>query len=152
MVKKSLLILLAVAITAIGFVAVRDLRPRSQTMGEYLQDLFVTNGIAVSEEDFFEPVDDPYLAFAKMLNLVPASSQSDDRINQRKTRLISKEFLVVKDKLYLDGLYGKIDMHEHYRVGGDVWLFLKAAACYGISKVVFLPTGLSPDNKDYKMH
>jgi predicted TIM-barrel fold metal-dependent hydrolase len=152
MARKSLLVLLAVAIIAIGFVAVRDLRPHSQTVGEYLQDLFITNGVTLSEDDFLEPVDDPYLAFAKILNLVPSSSQSDDRTNERKTRLISKQFLAVKDKLYLDGLYGKIDMHEHYRVGGSIPLFLEAAGCYGISRVVFLPTGLSPDNTYYKMH
>jgi predicted TIM-barrel fold metal-dependent hydrolase len=152
MVRKSLLVLLAVAIVAIGFVAVRDLRPRPQTMGEYLQDLFVTNGITLSEDDFLEPVDDPYLAFAKMLNLIPTSSQSDNKMNERKARLISKQFLAVKDKLYLDGLYGKIDMHEHYRFRGDIKLFLKAASCFGISKVLFVPTGYSPDNKYYKIY
>jgi predicted TIM-barrel fold metal-dependent hydrolase len=152
MVKKSLIVLLAVTVVAIGFFAVRDLRPRAQTVGEYLQDLFVTNGIAVSEEDFLEPVDDPYLAFARILNLIPTSCQSNDRMNERKARLISKQFLSVKDELYFDGLYGKIDTHEHYRVGGDIQLFLEAAACYGISKVVFLPTGSPPNNKYYKMH
>jgi predicted TIM-barrel fold metal-dependent hydrolase len=152
MVRKSLLVLLAIAIIAISYVAVQDLRPRPQSLGEYLQDLFVTNGIVVSEDDFLEPVDDPYLAFAEMLSLVPTSSQSDDRMNERKARLISKQFLAVKDKLYLDGLYGKIDMHEHYRVGGNIGLFLKAAACYGISKVVFVPTGSPPNNKFYKVH
>jgi len=152
MVRKSLLVLLAIAVITIGFFAVRDLRPRRQTVGEYLQDLLIINGITVTEEDFFEPVDDPYLAFARVLNLVPAHSQSDDRMNERKARLISNQFLAVKDKLHIDGLYGKIDMHEHYRVGGSIGLFLEAAACYGISRVVFLPTGLSPDNKYYRMH
>jgi len=152
MVRKSLLVLLAVAVIAVGFFAVRDLRPRSQTVGEYLQDLFVTNGIAVTEEDFFEPVDDPYLAFAKILNLVPTRSQSDDRMNERRARLISKQFLAVRDELYLDRLYGKIDMHEHYRVGGSIGLFLEAASCFGISKVLFVPTDYGPDNKNYKMH
>jgi len=152
MVRKSLFVLLAIAVIAISFLAVRDLRPRPQTVGEYLQDLFITNGITVSEDDFLEPVDDPYLAFAKILNLIPGSSQSDDRMNERKARLISKQFLPIKDKLHLDGLYGKIDMHEHYRVGGDIKLFLKAASCFGISKVLFVPTDYSPDNKDYKTH
>lgn len=152
MVRKSALILLAVAVVGLSFLAVHDLRPRPQSLSEYLQDLFVTNGIALSKDDFLEPVDDPYLAFAKMLSLVPAASQSDDSINQRKSRLISTQFLAVKDKLYLDGLYGKIDMHEHYRVGGSIRLFLKAAACYGISKVLFVPTDYGPDNKDYKIH
>jgi predicted TIM-barrel fold metal-dependent hydrolase len=152
MVRKSLLILLAIAVVSFSLLAVHDLRPRPQSLGEYLQDLFVTNGIALNEDDCFEPVDDPYLAFAKILNLVPASSRSDDRMSERKARLISKQFLAVKDKLYLDGLYGKIDMHEHYRVGGNIGLFLKVAACYGISKVVFVPTGSPPDNKFYKVH
>jgi predicted TIM-barrel fold metal-dependent hydrolase len=152
MVRKLLLILLVIAIIAVSFVAVRDLRPRPRSLGEYLQDLFVTNGIALNETDFFQPVDDPYLALAKILNLVPASSQSDDRMSERKARLISKQFLAVNDTLYLDGLYGKIDMHEHYRVGGNVGLFLKAAACYGVSKVVLVPTGSPPDNKYYNIH
>jgi predicted TIM-barrel fold metal-dependent hydrolase len=73
-------------------------------------------------------------------------------MNERKARLISQQFLAVEDKLYLDGLYGKIDMHEHYRVGGSIGLFLEAAACYGISKVLFVPTDYSPDNKNYRMH
>jgi predicted TIM-barrel fold metal-dependent hydrolase len=152
MVRKSLLVLLAVALVAIGFFAVRDLRPSAQTVGGYLQELFTTNGITVSEDDFLEPVDDPYLAFAKILNLIPGSSQSDDKMNERKARLISKQFLTVKDSLYLDGLYGKIDMHEHYRVGGSIPLFLEAASCFGISKVLFVPTDYGPDNKNYKMH
>jgi predicted TIM-barrel fold metal-dependent hydrolase len=152
MVRKSLLVLLAAAIVAIGFFAVRDLRPRAQTVAEYLQELFTTNGITVSEDDFLEPVDDPYLAFAKILKLLPSSSQSDDRMNERRARLISEQFLAVKDKLHLDGLYGKIDMHEHYRVGGSIGLFLEAAACYGIPKILFVPTDYSPDNKNYKMH
>ena len=152
MVRKLLLVLLVIAIITLSFLAVRDLRPRPQNLGEYLQDLFVTNGVALNEDDFFQPVDDPYVAFAKILNLIPAPSQSDDRINQRKTRQISRQFLAVKDKLYLDGLYGKIDMHEHYRVGGNIRLFLKAAGCFGISKVVMVPTGSPPDNKFYKAH
>jgi predicted TIM-barrel fold metal-dependent hydrolase len=152
MVRKLLLVLLAIAVIALSFVAVRDLWPRPQNLGEYLQDLFVTNGIVPNKDDFLQPVDDPYLAFAKILNLIPTSSQSDDRISERKARQISKQFLAVKDKLYLDGLYGKIDMHEHYRVGGNIDLFLKASGCFGISKVVLLPTGSPPDNKFYKVH
>lgn len=152
MVKKSLLVLLVIAVVSASLLAVHDLRPSPQRLDEYLQDLFVTNGITVSEDDFFEPVDDPYLAFAKMLNLVPTSSQSDDRMNERKARLISQHFLAVKDKLYLDGLYGKIDMHEHYRVGGAIRLFLNAASCLGVSKVLFVPTGSPPDNKFYELH
>lgn len=152
MVKKPLLVLLIIAIVAISFIAVRDLRPCPQKLGEYLQDLFVSNGIAPNEDDFFEPVEDPYLAFAKVLNLISSSAQGDDRINVRKARKISEQFLAVKDKLYLDGLYGKIDMHEHYWVTGNVDLFLKALGCFGISKVVLLPTGNPPDNKFYQFN
>ena len=152
MVKKALLVLLVIAVVSVSLLAVRDLRSYPQNLGEYLQDLFATNNITPSEDDFFEPVEDPYLAFAKMLNLVPTSAQSNDRINMRKARRISEQFLAVKDKLYLDGLYGKIDMHEHYWVSGNVDLFLRALGCFGISKVVLLPTGAGPDNKFYRIN
>jgi predicted TIM-barrel fold metal-dependent hydrolase len=152
MVRKSLLILLVVAIVGFGFMGLRDLRPYSQDLDDYLQELFVSNGIDLSQEDFLEPVEDPYLAFAETLNLVPASAQSGDRINMREARRISEQVLAVKDRLYLDGLYGKIDMHEHYYISGNVDLFLRALGCFGISKVVLLPTGLPPDNKFYKLN
>jgi len=152
MVRKSLLVLLAIAVISLSVLAIRDLRPYPQNLGEYLRDLFVTNGIAPNEDDFFEPVEDPYLAFAKILNLIPTSAQSNNRINMRKARRISEQLLAVKDKLYLDGLYGKIDMHEHYWITGNIDLFLKALGCFGISKVVLLPTGLSPDNKFYRVN
>ena len=152
MIRKSLIVVLVIVIIAVSFVAIRDLRPRAQSLGDYLQNLFVANGVGVSADDFLEPVDDPYVAFAKILNLVPASSQSEDRMSERKARLISQQFLAIKDKLYLDGLYGKIDMHEHYRVGADVGLFLEAAACYGISKILMVPTGSPPDNEYYRIH
>ena len=87
MVKKALLVLLVIATVSVRLLAVRDLRSYTQNLGEYLQDLFVTNGIAPNEDDFFEPVEDPYLAFAKMLNLIPTSAQSNDSINMRKVRL-----------------------------------------------------------------
>jgi predicted TIM-barrel fold metal-dependent hydrolase len=152
MVRKVLLIVLVIALVSVSVLAVRDLRPYSQNLGEYLQDLFTTNNITPSTDDFFEPVENPYLAYAQILNLVPASAKSDDRISTRKAGLISEQLLAVKDKLYLDGLYGKIDMHEHYYVTGDVDLFLRALGCFGISKVVLLPTGYSPDNKYYRIN
>jgi len=152
MAKKLLLSLLVIAIIGLGIVAVRDLRPRPESLGEYLQNMFITNGITLDEGDFLYQVSDPYLAYAQVLNLVPTSCQRDDRISERKARRILRQFLAIKDKLYLDGLYGKIDMHEHYRVDGLVGLFLKAAGCFGIAKVVFLPTGSPPDNKFYKVH
>ncbi|MGQ9546181.1 MAG: amidohydrolase family protein [Dehalococcoidia bacterium] len=152
MIRKWILIAVAIAVIALSFLAFRDLRPYPRNLGEYLQELFAANGISPNKDDFFEPVEEPYLAFATMLNLIPASAQSNDIISQRKARQISDEFLAIKDKLCLDGLYGKIDMHEHYRVGGSIDLFLKAASCFGISKVVFLPTGSPPDNKFYEVH
>ena len=152
MTKKWIIIVVVIAVISFSFLAARDLRPYPQNLGTYLQDLFMSNGITAKSDDFFEPVEDPYLAFAKMLNLVPSSAQSNDRISQRKAGQMSSQFLAVKDKLYLDGLYGKIDMHEHYRVGGSIDLFLRAASCFGISKVVFVPTGSPPDNKYYKIH
>ena len=152
MIKKWIIIVVAIAVISVSVLAILDLRPYPQNLGEYLQDLFTTNNITPSADDFFEPVEDPYLAFAKMLNLIPTSAQSNDRINMRKVRLISGQFLAVKDKLYLDGLYGKIDMHEHYWVTGNIDLFLRALGCFGISKVVLLPTGNPPDNKSYKIN
>jgi len=41
-------------------------------------------------------------------------------------------------------------MHEHYRTGGDIEAFLKAAGCLGVSKVLFVPTGYSPNNEGYQ--
>lgn len=124
--------------------------PHPQPLGDYLKDLFESHEIVLDRNDFLEPVEDPYLAFAKMLNLVPSSYQSEQTISQKTAKQISEQFLSVKDKILLDGLYGKIDMHEHYRTGGDVEKFLQAAGCLGISKVVFLPTGSPPDNRGYK--
>ena len=152
MVRKSLLIVLAIVLVGFGLLGVRDLRPYSQNLSEYVQDLFTSDGVSLNQDDFLQPVEDPYLAFAQTLNLVPTSTQSDDRINMREARQISEQFLTVKDKLYLDGLYGKIDMHEHYYAGGNVDLFLRALGCLGISKVVLLPTAFAPDNEFYKVN
>jgi len=124
----------------------------SQTLGDYLKDLFESHEIILDKDDFLGPVEDPYLAFAKILNLIPSSHQSDQKITQETAEQISKQFLSIKDKILLDGLYGKIDMHEHYRDGGDIDIFLDAAGCFGISKVVFVPTGMSPDNEGYETH
>ena len=121
----------------------------SQALGEYLKDLFEGHEIFLDESDFLGPVEDPYLDFARMLNLVPSSAQVDEEITDETAGQISEQFLSIKDYILLDGLYGKIDMHEHYRVGGDVEEFLKAAGCLGISKVLFVPTGLGPDNAGY---
>jgi predicted TIM-barrel fold metal-dependent hydrolase len=124
----------------------------TQALGEYLKDLFESHEIILDESDFLGPVEEPYLAFAKMLNLIPSSAQGDKEITDETAGQISEQFLSIKDYILLDGLYGKIDMHEHYRDGGDVEEFLKAAGCLGISKVVFLPTGLGPDNEGYEQH
>lgn len=47
---------------------------------------------------------------------------------------------------------GIFDMHEHYRVNGNMDLFLSTAAKIGIAKTVFVPTGMGPDNAGYKDH
>ncbi|UCD22274.1 MAG: amidohydrolase [Chloroflexota bacterium] len=150
--KRIIIAVVAIAVISVSIPAIRDFRPYPQNLGEYLQGLFAANNITPRTDDFFEPVEDPYLAFAKMLNLIPTSAQSNDSITTRKANLISEQFLAVKDKLYLDGLYGKIDMHEHYATSGDVDLFLRALGCFGISKVVLLPTGLPPDNRFYRIN
>ncbi len=144
---KSIFVFLLVASI---FLANCNLPLHSQNLGEYLQDLFVTNEIVLDKDDFLEPVEDCYLAYAKILNLIPSSYQSDQRITKKTAGQISEQLLAIKDKLLLDGLYGKIDMHEHYRKSGDIDIFLKAAGCFGISKVVFLPTGSPPDNRGYE--
>jgi len=152
MAKKWIIIIVVIALIGVSVLAVRDLRSHPQNLGEYLHDLLTTYNMTPSADDFFEPVEDPYLAFAKMLNLIPTSAQSNDSINMRKVRLISEQFVAVKDKVYLDGLYGKINMHEHYWISGNVDLFLRSLGCLGISKVVLLPTGYSPDNKFYRLN
>ena len=122
----------------------------SQTLGEFLRDLFESNDIILAQSDFLEPVDDPYLAFAKILMLIASSDSVEQEITDETAAQISEEFLSLKDYILLDGLYGKIDMHEHYRTGGDIEAFLQAAGCLGISKVLFVPTGYSPDNEGYQ--
>jgi len=148
-ITKLLLVSLLVALI---FLSACPSPPHPQPLGDYLKDLFESQEIILDRDDFFEPVEDPYLAFAKMLNLIPSSHQSDQIITQRTADQISGQLLSIKDYILLDGLYGKIDMHEHYRAGGDVEEFLKAAGCLGISKIVFLPTGSPPDNQGYKTH
>ena len=117
----------------------------SQTLGDYLKDLFESNDIILTQSDFLKPVKDPYLAFTEMLMLISSSGIGEQVIDEETAVQISKELLSLKDYILLDGLYGKIDMHEHYRTGDDVEAFLQAAGCLGISRVLFLPTGYSPD-------
>ncbi|UCB43012.1 MAG: amidohydrolase family protein [Dehalococcoidales bacterium] len=124
----------------------------TQALGAYLKDLFESHDITLDSSDFLGPVEEPYLAFAKMLNLIPSSEQGDKEITDEIAEQISEQFLSIKDYILLDGLYGKIDMHEHYRDDGDVEEFLSAAGCLGISKVLFVPTGLGPDNEGYEQH
>ena len=101
MAKKWIITVVVIALIGVSVLAVRDLRPYPQNLGEYLQDLFTTYNMTPSTDDFFEPVEDPYLAFAKMLNLIPTSAQGKDSINMRKVRLISEQFIAVKDKKML---------------------------------------------------
>jgi predicted TIM-barrel fold metal-dependent hydrolase len=152
MLRLTLSVLLTACLITPLFFAACTSPPHPQSLGDYLEDLFVTNGIILNEDNFFEPAENPYLAYAKILNLVPSSSRSDQRITEETAGQISEQFLAVKDKLLLDGLYGKIDMHEHYRVGGDIDTFLEAAGCFGIAKVVFVPTASGPDNAGYAKH
>ncbi|KKU04956.1 MAG: hypothetical protein UX07_C0023G0006 [Parcubacteria group bacterium GW2011_GWA2_45_30] len=44
----------------------------------------------------------------------------------------------------------KIDMHEHFRAGGDARYFLVAMAAAGIKKMVIVPTDWPPSNPKYK--
>lgn len=44
----------------------------------------------------------------------------------------------------------KISTHEHYRVGGNIDEFIQAMDFLNISKALFVPTGLGPDNIGYK--
>lgn len=148
-IMKSLLVPLLVILIALPACA-PPLHP--QALGDYLKDLFESHDIILVQDDFFEPVADPYLAYAKLINLIPASHQSDQSITEETAGEISEQLLSIKDKLLLDGLYGKFDMHEHYRKGGDIEAFLKAAGVLGISKIVFVPTGMSPDNSGYETH
>lgn len=121
-------------------------------LGDYLKELFESNEIVLDENEFLESTKEPYLDFAKILNLISPTYRSNKRITQREAKQISDSFLSIKDNLFLDGLYGKIDMHEHYRSGGNVEDFLEAAGSLGISKIIFVPTGLGPDNQGYEIH
>jgi hypothetical protein len=123
-----------------------------ENLSQYLRKLFQANGIFLSKDDFLQETDYPYLSFAKILNLVPPSAKPFQRISERQAKIISKRFSSLKGKILLDGLYGKIDAHEHYRTGGNIEEFLKAAGLFGVSKVLFVPTGFGPDNKGYKLY
>lgn len=124
----------------------------SQTLGDYLKDLFEDQGVYLTKDDFLETPENPYLEYAKILNLIPSSYHSNQKISKKGAQQIKEKFLSIEDNLFLDGLYGKIDIHEHYRAGGDIETFLKVAGSLGISKIVLLPTGLGPDNQSYKIH
>jgi predicted TIM-barrel fold metal-dependent hydrolase len=135
-------------------IELQELLPSSSflTLGDFLKELFEENEIFLTKEEFLGEVEYPYLALAKILNLIPDSYQYDKKITQIEGEQISSKFALLKDKIRLDGLYGKIDLHEHYWYGGNMEEFLKAAGSLGISKIVFLPTGLSPNNQGYKIN
>lgn len=44
------------------------------------------------------------------------------------------------------------DMHEHFREGGNMAAYLRAAKKLGIEGSVFVPTGSAPDNAGYEKH
>lgn len=121
-------------------------------LSDYLKELFESNGILLTEDDFLVPTRDPYLDFAKMLNLIPDSFSGDKMVNKYLSQDLNRKIVLIKDKIFIDGLLGKIDMHEHYRTGGDMEAFLQAAGGLGISKILFVPTGWGPDNKGYKIY
>lgn len=121
-------------------------------LGEFLKELFEDNEIILTKDDFLSPVEYPYLSAAQILNLIPADYENDRQITQLEADQISKQFLSLQDNIIQDGLWGKIDMHEHYWYGGNVEAFLKAAGSFGISKIVLLSTGLSPDNQGYQLN
>jgi hypothetical protein len=63
MTKKWIIIaVVAIAVISVSVPAIRDFRPYPQNLGEYLQGLFAANNITPRTDDFFEPVEDPYLA------------------------------------------------------------------------------------------
>ena len=97
--KKAITIKLLFAfILAAGILLVSCGSPlHPQDLGKYLQDLFTTNEITLSEDDFFEPEEDLYLTYAKVLNLIPSSYQSDERITEKTAGEISEKFRAVKD-------------------------------------------------------
>ena len=46
----------------------------------------------------------------------------------------------------------KISAHEHYRLGCNIDLFIRAMDATGIAKAVFVPTGEKPDNRGYEQN
>ena len=85
-VVKSLLVSLLVALI---FLSACPAPLHPQTLGDYLKDLFESHEIILDSNDFLEPAEEPYLAFAKMLNLIPSSYQSNQRITQKTATQIS---------------------------------------------------------------
>jgi predicted TIM-barrel fold metal-dependent hydrolase len=149
-----------VEIYAEAFLILRDLQKIIDSskpwyplpLADYLKDLFEKEGIYLEKDDFLGEVKDPYLEFGRMAGLVPSSYGPKQRISIKKAESIARELHQLKDKFFLDHLYGKFDMHEHYRKGGDVEDFLKASGSWGVSRSLFVPTGLGPDNRGYKSH
>lgn len=83
----------------------------------------------------------------------------------RELGLSKKNIITIADKdawnRIMDGepititspkLKGAIDMHEHFRVDGDMDMYLDVTAKLGIQKTLFVPTGVGPDNGGYKDH
>jgi len=121
-------------------------------LNDYLKKMFEKNGIILGKEDFLYETNAPYLEFAKILNLIPDSYVGERKVNNYFAKSIELKFTQVKDYIFLDGLLGKVDMHEHYRIGGDMERFFEAAGRFGVSKAVFVPTGFGPDNRGYKSY
>lgn len=129
-----------------------SLPPFQDELGNYLKIFFEAKGIHLTKYDFLRNPENPYLEFAKILNLIPQDYLATKKVNKYLAEDIKKKFLKIEDKIYLDGLLGKIDIHEHYRQGGNLDSFFNAAGLFGISKAVFVPTGFGPDNKNYQTY
>lgn len=123
-----------------------------ETLDEYLQTLFENNGIFLSQDDFLYATSNPYLDFAKILNLIPDSYLGERKVNEHLAQTLQQKFAKVRNEIVLDGLLGKVDMHEHYRTGGNLSAFFEAAGKFGVSRTVFVPTGFGPDNRGYKSY
>lgn len=130
--------------------AVTKLSPQPFTLAPFLEELFQEYNVTLKRDDFLESTDNPALSLAKVLNLIPLSREGSEKLSQQEAAKIRQRFLLVKDEVANDGLFGKIDMHEHYRTGGDLEAFFRAAGALGVSKAVFVPTGWGPDNRGYK--
>jgi predicted TIM-barrel fold metal-dependent hydrolase len=126
------------------------LKSEKITIQKFLELLFESRKIFPQREDFLFETQNPVLDFAKILNLIPQENNGSEFLRKNQAQKIIKDFESIKNKIRRDGLWGKIDFHEHYRTGGKIEDFFKASGALGISKTIFLPTGWAPDNQGFK--